>query len=131
MFNCDWKVTLSVSLFLTISCYWLIDLARQGEPVAWIIIIALMVMLLTLLLVGGVIVLIKTIKTTEETAFLNNARENLAIMREMQLLQNAQTTGIARRNAQLERQLVSRLPPPDHNQPAVIFDAEIFEDLDD
>ncbi len=110
--------------------FWLIELARRGEVVAWIVLVAVLVLLLMLLLIGGVLIIIKTIAASEQRSFINNARENLAIMRQMQALQNAQTTHLARRNVQLEQQATRQLPAS-ASTPAVIFDAEIFEDLDE
>ncbi len=131
MFTLDWKTTSILCLFLSAGFYWLVELARRGETVAWIILVALLILILLSILLGGVLLIIKAISASEQRAFINNARENLAIMRQMQALQNAQTTHLARRNAQLEQQVTRQLPPPEDAPPAIIFDAEIFEDLDE
>ena len=126
----DWKTTAILCLFLSVGFYWLVELARRGETVAWIILVALLILALLSILVGGVLLIIKAISASEQRAFINNARENLAIMRQMQALQNAQTTHLARRNVQLEQQITRQLPAPENTPQAIIFDAEIFEDLD-
>lgn len=125
----DWKAILVFCAFLAAGFYWLITLARQGEPVAWIILLAMIVIIILGVIISSVIILVRTMRDSEQTAFLNNARENLAIIKQMQALQNAQTTIVARRNAQLERQVMQQLPPPD-SQPAIILDNDIFDDLD-
>lgn len=130
MLSLDWKTALIICAFLTLSFYGLIDLARQGELIAWVILMALMGMLLILGLMGGLVLFIKTIKTGEERSFAHNTRENLALLRQMQLLQNAQTASLARRNAHLEQQLNRQLPATALPPPSLLFEAEIFEDLD-
>ena len=127
----DWKATSILCLFLSTGFYWLIDLARRGEVVAWLILVGFMVITLLLILIGSVLLIVKTITASEQKTFLTNARENLAIMRQMQALQNAQATHLARRNAQLEQHVTRQLPAPESHPPAIIFDAEIFEDLDE
>lgn len=126
----DWKIALIVCLFLSAGFCRLIELARAGEAVAWLILGAVLVMMLLLIVIGSITIIVRTIAASEQTAFINNARENLTIMRHMQALQNAQTTHLARRNVQLEQQMIRRLPDPEADHQAIIFDAEIFEDLD-
>lgn len=63
---------------------------------------------------------------TRQTDFVNNARENLAIMQRMQAIQNQQ-------NTQLMRQ-VKQLPGSNsggNNQPELVIDDAIFSQLED
>ena len=71
------------------------------------------------------------VAASDQAGFTHYAREQLVLMKQMQALQNAQTSIVARRNMQLEQMAVRQLPPPQNDQPAIIFGDDIFEDLDD
>ena len=131
MFKLDWKATLIICAFLGTGFYWLISMAQRGEPVGWVIIIAALVMVVVLLLIGGLMAIIRTIKAGDQAGFTHYAREQLVLMKQMQALQNAQTSIVACRNMQLEQRAMRQLPPPENQEPAIIFGDDIFEDLDD
>lgn len=61
----------------------------------------------------------------EQTGFIANAKENLAIMQAMQNIQNKQ-------NSTIMQQLgtTARLPLPPTNGPALLLDDTIFDDLE-
>jgi hypothetical protein len=139
MFKLEWKATLILCSFFTLGFYWLISMARKGEPVGWVIIVAALVVTLLLMLVGGVMLIVRTIKTGEQTGFTHYAREQLVLMKQMQALQNAQTSMVARRNVQLEQMSLRQahdaarrqLPSPENSEPSIIFGDDIFEQLDE
>ena len=131
MLKSDWKVTLIICAFLGAGFYWLISMAQRGEPVGWVIIVAALVIIVLLMLVGGLMAIIRTMKAGDQAGFTHYAREQLVLMKQMQALQNAQTSIVARRNMQLEQMAVRQLPPPENQQPAIIFGDDIFEELDD
>ena len=83
------------------------------------------------MLIGGLMAIIRTMKASDQAGFTHYAREQLALMKQMQALQNAQTSIVARRNMQLEQRAMQQLPLPENQQPAIIFGDDIFEDLDD
>jgi hypothetical protein len=131
MFKPDWKTTLIICTFLAICFYWLIGMARGGEPVGWVIILAVLAILMLLMLVGGLVAIVRTMKASDHTGFTHYAREQMVLMKQMQALQNTQTSIVARRNVQLEQMARRQLPPPENQEPAIIFGDDIFEDLDD
>jgi len=131
MFKLEWKATLILCGFFALGFYWLISMARQGEPVGWVIIVAALVVSLLLMLVGGVLLIVRTIKTGEQAGFTHYAREQLVLMKQMQTLQNAQTSMVARRNMQLEQMASRQIPSPENSEPPIIFGDDIFEALDE
>ena len=131
MVNPDWKATFIICVFFGAGFYWLISMAQRGEPVGWVIIIAALVMVVVLMLIGGLMAIIRTLKAGDQAGFTHYTREQLALMKQMQALQNAQTSIVARRNMQLEQRAMRHLPPPENQQPAIIFGDDIFEELDD
>jgi len=131
MFKLDWKVTLIICAFLGAGSYWLISMARRGEPVGWVIIVAALVMMVVLMLVASLMAIIRTMKVGDQAGFTQYTREQLALMKQMQALQNAQTSIVARRNMQLEQRVMHHLPAPENQPPAIIFGDDIFEELDD
>ena len=131
MFKLDWKVTLVICAFVGAGFYWLITMAQRGEPVGWVIIVAALVMVVVVTLIAGLMAITRMMKTDDQAGFTQYAREQLVLMKQLQALQNAQTSIVARRNMQLEQRAMSHLPPPENQQPAIIFGDDIFEDLDD
>jgi len=131
MFKLEWKATLILCSFFTLGFYWLISMARRGELVGWVIIVAVLVVTLLLILIGSVTLIVRTIKTGEQAGFTNYAREQLVLMKQMQGLQNAQTSIVARRNIQLEQMALRQLPSPENSEPSIIFGDDIFEELDE
>lgn len=131
MFKLDWKVMLVICAFLGAGFYWLISMAQRGEPVGWVIIVTALVIVVLLMLVGGLMAIIRTMKAGDQAGFTHYAREQLVLMKQMQALQNAQTSIVARRNMQLEQMAMRQLPPPENQQSAIIFGDDIFEELDD
>lgn len=131
MFRLDWKGILIICVFLGAGFYWLISMAQRGEAVGWVIIVAALVIVVLLMLFGGLVAIIRTMKAGDQAGFTHYAREQLVLMKQMQALQNAQTSIVARRNMQLEQRAMHYLPPPENQQPAIIFGDDIFEDLDD
>ena len=97
--------------------------AAQGSPLAAFILGILTAG--TLLALGqGSSILQSHIATKRQQAdFVNNARENLAIMQQMQAIQNQQ-------NSQLLRQ-VKQLPASSDRQTELIVDDAIFSQLED
>ena len=131
MLKIDWKATLIICAFIGAGFYWLITMAQRGEPVGWVIIIAALVITVVLMLIGGLVTIIRTMKADNQAGLTHYAREQLMLMKQMQTLQNAQTSIVARRNMQLEQRAMRHLPTPENQQPAIIFGDEIFEELDD
>jgi len=142
MFRLEWKSSLILCSFFALGFYWLISMARRGEPVGWVIIMAALVVSLLFMLVGGVLLIVRTIKTGEQAGFTNYAREQLVLMKQLQALQNAQTSMVARRNVQLEQMALRhsrwtqdaalrQLPPSESSEPSIIFGDDIFEELDE
>ena len=130
MIKLEWKTSLILCSFLAPGFYWLITIARRGEPVGWVIIVAGLVVTLLLILIGTVVLIIRIIKTGEQADFTHYAREQLVLMKQMQALQNAQTSIVARRNMQLEQIALRQIPPPDNSEASLIFGDDIFEELD-
>lgn len=58
----------------------------------------------------------------QEAAFMNNARENLAIMSAMQTLQNKQNQALLKQ--------VKQLPDGGPTMPALVFEEGVFDELD-
>lgn len=131
MFRLEWKSSLILCSFFALGFYWLISIARRGEPVGWVIIVAAIVVTLLLMLVGSVLLIVRTIKTGEQAGFTNYAREQLVLMKQMQALQNAQTSMVARRNVQLEQMALRQVPLLENSEQSIIFGDDIFEELDE
>jgi hypothetical protein len=131
MFKLEWKVALILCSFFALGFYWLIGMARQGEPVGWVVIVAALVVTLLLILIGSVALIVRTVKTGEQVGFTHYAREQLLLMKQMQALQNAQTSMVARRNVQLEQMALRQIPSPESSEPPIIFGDDIFEELDE
>ncbi len=131
MLKLDWKATLIICAFIGTGFYWLISMAQRGEPIGWVIIIAALVIIVVLLLIGGLVAIIRTMKADNQAGFTHYAREQLVLMKQMQALQNAQTSIVAHRNMQLEQKAMRQLSPSENQQPSIIFGDDIFEELDD
>lgn len=107
----------------------LIYAAMQGSLVA----VAILATFATILLVSlGAVITLATQRMANDKAqvdFVNNAKENLAMMQAMQRIQNAQNQTIM---SQLGR--VTRLPEPQRGMDlnnALLIDDGLFSDLDD
>lgn len=121
--NTQGLVLLLVIMGLTVIGF-LTWLATEGSGIA----IALLAMLITatLLLAGAGIGYFfqRQASEREQQSFVDNSRENLEIMRQMQSLQNSQ-------NTQLLKQVSSanRLPQPDNGN-GLLIESNIFDELD-
>lgn len=124
----DWKSVLIICIFMAAGGYWLVNMARQGETVAWIIIVSVIVGFLLLIVVGLVLLLVRENRHN----FTANAQQDLKIMRQMQSLQNAQLTATLRQaqldRATSQRQMASLAEQPPQ-LPALIYEEGIYEDL--
>lgn len=105
----------------------LIYAAMLGSLIA----VAILAVLATVLLVGlGAGIALATQRMANDKAqvdFVNNAKENLAMMQAMQRLQNAQNQTIMSQLGQ-----VARLPePPRDLDSALLIDEGLFSDLDE
>ncbi len=118
------NIALSFIFLISIIAVLVYMAAAQGSPLAAFILGILTAG--TLLALGqGASILQNHIATKHRQAdFINNARENLAIMQRMQAIQNQQ-------NTQLLRQ-VKQLPAgsSDH-QPELVIDDAVFSQLED
>ncbi|MEM7031586.1 MAG: hypothetical protein AAF629_18645 [Chloroflexota bacterium] len=115
------KLTLVLSLMAFASISWLIYLATEGNLTA-IIILSVLTSILLIGLGVAITLMASYISTQrEQSSFLQNAKENLAILNQIQSVQNAQ-------NSQLLKQ-VKQLPDP-RQENALIIDDAIFNELE-
>jgi hypothetical protein len=123
----DWRGVLIVCISLGLGGHYVINLARQGEPVGWVIIVSLIVAFLLLIIIGLVLIMMRS----QHVSFNANARENLAMQAQSQSLTNAQITGLAR-ILRVEREAQKSLPPlAPEPPPGLIFDGDVFAGLGD
>lgn len=113
-------------LTLTVSGYYVINLARDGETVGWVIIVAIIVAFLLLMFIAVVAMMQRGQRGTGNLAVLRQQREAQALL-------NQQLTGL-QREIRVEQALQKSLPPPgvyEPQQPAIIFPDDAFSDLYD
>ncbi len=121
----DWRGVLIGCVAFLGSGYYVINLARQGEIVGWVIIVGAIFAFLLLIVLGIVLIM----QRAQRESFSANTQENLALMSKMQSLQNAQMTGLAR-SFRVEQAAQKGLPPPEQS-PALIFADDAFAELYD
>jgi hypothetical protein len=117
------------SLAIVGGMVWLVGQARQGD-VASIAVLAVLASVLLILVGWGFSTLTNAMNArTEQRHFMNNVRENLAIMGAMQKVQNQQNTMLLKQAKEQQRQL----PVPEGDvidMDSLTWDEDVFSDLD-
>lgn len=109
---------------------WLVTQARQGD-VASIAVLAVMASVLLILVGWGFSTLTNAMNARQEQRhFMNNVRENMAIMGAMQKVQNQQNSLLLKQAREAQRQL----PAPEGDvidMDSLTWDEEVFSNLDE
>jgi hypothetical protein len=103
--------------------YWM---ARQGDRASIAILAVLAAVVLILLGVGIAVLFQWMAARREETAFIQNAKENMAIMASMQRVQNAQNVGLLRQAREMQRALPA---PEGETIDGLEYDDAVFAEL--
>jgi uncharacterized membrane protein YhiD involved in acid resistance len=117
-----------ISLFIIGLLIWLIAMARQGDRAA-LAVLAVLASIILILVGWGFSTLTNAINARrEQQHFMNNVRENLAIMNAMQRVQNQQNTMLLKQAKEATKALPSGSA---WDIDALVMDESIFEELEE